>query len=43
MPKSYTVDNDYNDSRLDKWFKNNVINLTTFFNRKNYPPKQDQD
>ena len=27
MPKSYTVDNDYNDSRLDKWFKNNVINL----------------
>ena len=27
MPKSYTVDDDYNDSRLDKWFKNNVINL----------------
>ena len=27
MPKSYTVDEDYNDSRLDKWFKNNVINL----------------
>ena len=22
MPKSYTVDDDYNDSRLDKWFKN---------------------
>ena len=27
MPKSYTVDDDYNDSRLDKWFKNNVLNL----------------
>ena len=27
MPKSYTVDDDYNDSRLDKWFKNKVINL----------------
>ncbi len=27
MPKSYTIDDDYNDSRLDKWFKNNVINL----------------
>ena len=27
MPRSYTVDDDYNDSRLDKWFKNNVINL----------------
>ena len=27
MPKSYTVDNDYNDSRLDKWFKNKIINL----------------
>ena len=27
MPKSFTVDDDYNDSRLDKWFKNNVINL----------------
>ncbi len=27
MPKSYTVDDDYNDSRLDKWFKNNIINL----------------
>ena len=27
MPKSYTVDDDYNDSRLDRWFKNNVINL----------------
>ena len=27
MPKSYTVDDDYNDSRLDKWFKNKIINL----------------
>ena len=27
MPKTFTVDEDYNDSRLDKWFKNNVINL----------------
>ena len=27
MPRSYTVDDDYNDSRLDKWFKNEIINL----------------
>ena len=27
MPKSYIVDEDYNDSRLDKWFKNKIINL----------------
>ena len=27
MRKSYTVDDDYNDSRLDKWFKNKIINL----------------
>ena len=27
MPKSYTVDDDYNNSRLDKWFKNKIINL----------------
>ena len=27
MPKSFTVDEDYNDSRLDKWFKNKIINL----------------
>ena len=27
MPKSYTGVNDYHDSRLDKWFKQNVINL----------------
>ena len=25
MPKFYTVDDDYNDSRLDKWFKNKVV------------------
>ena len=27
MPKSFTVGDDYNDSRLDKWFKNKIINL----------------
>ena len=27
MPKSYIVDDDYTDSRLDKWFKNKIINL----------------
>ncbi len=27
MPKSYIVDDDYHDSRFDKWFKNKVINL----------------
>ena len=27
MPKSYTVDDDYHDSRLDKWFKNEIIDL----------------
>ena len=27
MPKSYTVDDDYNGSRLDKCFKNEIINL----------------
>ncbi len=27
MSKSYTVDDDYKDSRLDKWFKNKIINL----------------
>ena len=27
MPKSFTVGDDYNDSRLDKWFKIKVINL----------------
>ncbi|MDC0385214.1 RluA family pseudouridine synthase [Pelagibacteraceae bacterium] len=27
MPKSFTVDDDYKDSRLDKWFKNKVISL----------------
>ncbi len=27
MPRSYTVYDDYKDSRLDKWFKNIVINL----------------
>ena len=27
MPKSYTVDDDYHDSRIDKWFKNEIINL----------------
>ena len=27
MPKSYIVVDDYHDSRLDRWFKQNVINL----------------
>ena len=27
MPKSFTVDDDFNDSRLDRWFKQKVINL----------------
>ena len=27
MPKSYTVADDYHDLRLDKWIKQNVINL----------------
>ena len=27
MPKSYTVDDDYNESRLDKWFIQNILNL----------------
>ncbi len=27
MPKFFTVDDDFNDSRLDKWFKNKVISL----------------
>ena len=27
MPKSFTIEDDYNDSRLDKWFKNKIINV----------------
>ena len=27
MPKTFTVDDDFNDSRLDRWFKLQVINL----------------
>ena len=27
MPKKYTVDKEYHNSRLDRWFKNKVINL----------------
>ena len=27
MPKSFIVGDDFNDSRLDKWFKNKVIRL----------------
>ena len=27
MRKSFTVDDDFNNSRLDKWFKQKVINL----------------
>ena len=27
MPKLFTVNNDYHDSRFDKWFKKNVIDI----------------
>ena len=27
MPKSYTVDDDYNELRLDKWFRRKIINI----------------
>ena len=27
MPKTFKVDKDYQDSRFDKWFKNEVINI----------------
>ena len=27
MPKTFTVDNDYHNSRFDRWFKAKVINL----------------
>ncbi len=27
MPNSYTVDEDFNESRLDKWFKNKILDL----------------
>ena len=27
MRKSFTVDEDFNNSRLDKWFKQKIINL----------------
>tara|TARA_Y100000591_G_scaffold303924_1_gene300171 strand:+ start:119 stop:1012 length:894 start_codon:yes stop_codon:yes gene_type:complete len=27
MPETFTVDDDFNDSRLDKWFKLKIINL----------------
>ena len=27
MPKLFTVKNDYHDSRFDKWFKKNVIDI----------------
>ena len=27
MSKSFTVDDEFNDSRLDRWFKRNVISL----------------
>ena len=33
MPKSFTVDDDYNDSRLDKWIKQiktEISQLTEF-------------
>ena len=27
MPKTFTVENDYQNSRFDKWFKNKVVNI----------------
>ena len=27
MPKLFTVNNDYHESRFDKWFKKNVIDI----------------
>ena len=27
MPKTFKVNNDYHDSRFDKWFKKNVIDI----------------
>ena len=27
MPKSYIVGDDYQDTRLDRWFKQKIINL----------------
>ena len=27
MPKTFTVDKDFQDSRFDKWFKNTVIDI----------------
>ena len=27
MRKSFTVDEDFNNSRLDKWFKQKILNL----------------
>ena len=28
MPKTFKVDKDYQDSRFDKWFKNNVAKIS---------------
>ena len=27
MPKTYTVEKNYQNSRFDKWFKANIINI----------------
>ena len=27
MPTTFTVEEDYQDTRLDRWFKNNVIDI----------------
>ena len=27
MPQTYTVENDYHNSRFDRWFKAKIINL----------------
>ena len=27
MPEQYTIDKDFHNTRLDRWFKNKIINL----------------
>ena len=48
MPKSFIVDCDFNDSRLDKWFKHKVISLPHSLLEKiirplNYQPSHSAD
>ena len=35
MPQKVTVKQDYHNSRFDRWFKANVIDLTSIINSKN--------